>query len=62
MSQAKIRIEKDSFGNIEVPGDHYWGAQTERSRGNFKIGQFVHHPSHCRANMQAVKPSACLSP
>src|SRR6195952_608078 len=32
------RIESDSFGPIEVPGDRYWGAQTERSRQNFRIG------------------------
>jgi len=32
------RTETDSFGAIEVPADHYWGAQTERSRHNFKIG------------------------
>src|SRR6202140_2065619 len=33
------RMETDSFGPIEVPGDRYWGAQTERSRRNFRIGQ-----------------------
>ena len=32
------RTETDSFGPIEVPADHYWGAQTERSRQNFRIG------------------------
>ncbi len=32
------RTETDSFGPIEVPSDKYWGAQAERSRGNFKIG------------------------
>src|ERR1700728_1235525 len=34
----KTRTETDSFGPIEVPADHYWGAQTERSRNNFRIG------------------------
>src|SRR3982075_4287312 len=34
-----MRIETDSFGPIEVPADRYWGAQTERSRRNFRIGQ-----------------------
>jgi fumarate hydratase class II len=34
----KTRIETDSFGPIEVPADRYWGAQTERSRRNFRIG------------------------
>src|SRR6202051_801175 len=33
------RTETDSFGPIEVPADRYWGAQTERSRQNFRIGQ-----------------------
>lgn len=32
------RIEKDTMGEVRVPGDKYWGAQTERSRNNFKIG------------------------
>jgi fumarate hydratase class II len=32
------RVETDSFGPIEVAADRYWGAQTERSRGNFRIG------------------------
>jgi fumarate hydratase, class II len=32
------RSETDSFGPIDVPADRYWGAQTERSRQNFKIG------------------------
>lgn len=34
----KYRIEKDSMGEIKVPSDRYWGAQTERSLENFKIG------------------------
>lgn len=32
------RIEKDTMGEVKVPSDKYWGAQTERSRNNFKIG------------------------
>ncbi|WP_298781529.1 class II fumarate hydratase [uncultured Polaribacter sp.] len=35
---TKYRIEKDTMGNVNVPADKYWGAQTERSRNNFKIG------------------------
>jgi len=35
----KFRIEKDTMGDVNVPADKYWGAQTERSRNNFKIGQ-----------------------
>src|SRR5262249_34990430 len=35
----KTRSETDTFGPIEVPADRYWGAQTERSRQNFRIGE-----------------------
>ncbi|SEN11134.1 fumarase, class II [Mesobacillus persicus] len=35
---AEFRIEKDTLGEIEVPAEKYWGAQTQRSRQNFKIG------------------------
>lgn len=34
----KYRIEKDTMGAVEVPADKYWGAQTQRSLNNFKIG------------------------
>ena len=34
----KYRIEKDTMGEVKVPADKLWGAQTERSRNNFKIG------------------------
>jgi fumarate hydratase class II len=37
--KAATRTETDSFGPIEVAADRYWGAQTERSRQNFRIGQ-----------------------
>src|SRR6266508_3019259 len=36
---AKKRIETDSFGPIEVETDRYWGAQTQRSLQNFRIGR-----------------------
>nr|WP_029310349.1 lyase family protein [Cupriavidus metallidurans] len=35
---SATRIEKDSLGDVAVPADHLWGAQTERSRQNFRIG------------------------
>ena len=38
MTAAEFRIESDSMGKVEVPADRYWGAQTERSRDNFRIG------------------------
>jgi len=36
---AEMRIETDAFGEIQVPADKYWGAQTERSLENFRINQ-----------------------
>lgn len=36
---ASTRTESDAFGEIQVPGDKYWGAQTERSLENFRINQ-----------------------
>ncbi|PBB40395.1 MULTISPECIES: class II fumarate hydratase [unclassified Mesorhizobium] len=38
MSAEKTRTETDTFGPIEVAADRYWGAQAQRSLGNFKIG------------------------
>lgn len=38
MAAAGFRTESDTFGPIEVPADKYWGAQAQRSLGNFKIG------------------------
>ncbi len=40
------RIEKDSLGDVKVPADKYWGAQTERSRNNFKIGNYKQKMPH----------------
>jgi fumarate hydratase class II len=36
---ASTRTETDAFGEVQVPSDKYWGAQTERSLENFKINQ-----------------------
>ena len=47
------RSETDSFGAIDVPADRYWGAQTERSRQNFKIG-------HDRMPMPVVRALALV--
>ncbi len=38
MSEDNIRVETDTFGPIEVPAEGYWGAQTQRSLQNFRIG------------------------
>lgn len=39
-----FRIEKDTMGEVKVPSEKYWGAQTERSRNNFKIGPAASMP------------------
>jgi fumarate hydratase class II len=40
----EYRIEKDTMGEVKVPAQRYWGAQTERSRNNFKIGAAASMP------------------
>ena len=40
----EYRIEKDTMGEVKVPSTRYWGAQTERSRNNFKIGPAASMP------------------
>ena len=40
----EYRIEKDTMGDVKVPSNRYWGAQTERSRNNFKIGPAASMP------------------
>src|SRR5271169_159182 len=37
-TDSKFRVEEDALGNVEVPADHLWGAQTQRSHRNFPIG------------------------
>jgi fumarate hydratase class II len=57
---TSARIETDSLGQIEVAADRYWGAQTERSRRNFKIGEeFMPRPM-IRA-LALVKKAAALT-
>jgi hypothetical protein len=57
---APTRTETDSFGPIDVPGDRYWGAQTERSRRNFRIGDEKMPKPLIRA-MAMVKKAAALA-
>jgi fumarate hydratase, class II len=38
MNQTDIRVEKDSLGEVQVPADKLWGAQTQRSLEHFSIG------------------------
>ena len=55
-----VRIEKDSFGDIEVPSNKYWGAQTQRSMQNFKIGGQRFSRSVIRA-FGVVKKAAAIT-
>lgn len=54
-----IRIEHDTMGEVEVPADKYWGAQTQRSRNNFKIGDSrMHMPIEIVKAFAVLKKSA----
>src|SRR5436190_12470854 len=53
----EFRIEKDTMGPVEVPAEKYWGAQTERSRNNFKIGGHL-MPSEVIAAFAILKKAA----
>jgi fumarate hydratase class II len=46
---TNVRVESDTMGSIEVPADHYWGAQTERSLHHFAIGSETMPPALLRA-------------
>lgn len=52
-----VRIESDSLGDVEVPANHYWGAQTQRSIQNFPIGSETMPPAIVRA-LGIVKKAA----
>ncbi len=52
------RVETDSMGEVQVPSDRYWGAQTQRSLENFKIGGHRFAPSVVRAFGVVKKASA----
>jgi fumarate hydratase class II len=53
-----VRIEKDTFGDIEVPADALWGAQTQRSLQNFKIGTEKMPPSLVKALAEVKRAAA----
>jgi fumarate hydratase class II len=52
------RIEKDTMGEVQVPADKYWGAQTERSRNNFKIGPEASMPKEIIMAFAYLKKAA----
>jgi len=54
----KYRIEKDTMGEVKVPIDKMWGAQTERSRNNFKIGKPASMPLEIIYGFAVLKKAA----
>lgn len=60
MSTLDFRIEKDSLGEIEVPKERYWGAQTQRSLMNFRIGR-DHFPREMIRAFGVLKQAAALA-
>ena len=56
-----FRIEKDTMGEVQVPADKYWGAQTERSRNNFKIGPAASMPKEIIEGFAYLKKAAAFA-
>jgi fumarate hydratase class II len=57
----KYRIEKDTMGEVHVPLDKFWGAQTERSRNNFKIGSPASMPKAIIEGFAYLKKAAAYT-
>jgi fumarate hydratase class II len=57
----EYRIEKDTMGEVKVPADKYWGAQTERSRNNFKIGPSASMPKEIVEGFAYLKKAAAYA-
>ncbi len=57
----EYRIEKDTMGEVKVPADKYWGAQTERSRNNFKIGYQASMPIEIIHAFAILKKAAAIT-
>jgi fumarate hydratase class II len=57
----EYRIEKDTMGPVEVPADKYWGAQTQRSMNNFKIGKPASMPREIIMAFAYLKKAAALT-
>jgi aspartate ammonia-lyase len=56
----KYRLEKDSLGEVKVPFEAYWGAQTQRAVDNFPISGIKAHPAFIWASA-TVKKAACIT-
>lgn len=59
--KMNYRIEKDTMGEVQVPADKYWGAQTERSRNNFKIGPSASMPKEIIEGFAYLKKAAAYA-
>ena len=57
----QYRIEKDTLGEVQVPANVYWGAQTERSRSNFKIGAPASMPQEIIYGFAYLKKAAAYT-
>ena len=57
----EYRIEKDTMGEVKVPANNYWGAQTERSRNNFKIGPSASMPKEIIEGFAYLKKAAAYA-
>ena len=57
----EYRIEKDTMGEVKVPADKIWGAQTERSRNNFKIGAPASMPKEVIYGFAYLKKAAAYA-
>jgi len=57
----EYRTEKDTIGEVKVPADKYWGAQTERSRNNFKIGPSASMPMEIIEAFAYLKKAAAYA-
>ncbi len=58
---TSYRIEHDTMGEVKVPADKYWGAQTERSRNNFRIGPEASMPLEIIYAFAYLKKAAALA-
>lgn len=58
---SDFRIEKDTMGEVQVPSDKFWGAQTERSRNNFKIGPEASMPKEIIYAFGYLKKAAAMA-
>ena len=61
MLTMEYRIERDTLGEVKVPADKLWGAQTERSRNNFKIGPEASMPIEVVHSYAIIKKAAAIT-